>query len=352
EVSSTTGPAITDTNWHHIAVTYSGSTVDFYLDGNLADSVAHSVTFTFTTPAGIGCYADAKNQGFLGSLDEVSVYNRVLTSTEIQDIYLAGSAGKCFTPTPPEITQQPTNETVKIGGSASFSVSASSLLPLNYQWTFGATDIPDATNATLTLHNVQFTNAGTYAVTVSTPFTSTNSSNALLTVNDVLNSFAWAPIPSPQFVNAAFNVEIQALGTTNEVFTNFNGAVSLASTNGIPIAPVAANFTEGVWTGAVTISQPITNLVMLATNSAGPRGLADAINVLNKPALGYTLSGNYLLMFWPVSPSNFVLETSSTLSPPQWVPVGIPPLQIGDENLESLQMNGTNQYFLLQLNGN
>ncbi len=240
---------------------------------------------------------------------------------------------------------------MNIGGTASFSVSASSLLPLSYQWTFGNTNIAGATNATLTIHNVQFTNAGIYAVTVSTPYTSTNSSNVVLTVNDILSSFAWAPIPSPQFVNAAFSVEIQALGTTNGLFTNFNGIVALASTNGILVNPVSANFTEGVWTGAVTISQPITNLVILATNIAGPRGLADAINVLNEPALGYTLSGNYLLMFWPVSPSNFVLETSITLSPPQWVRVGIPPLQIGDENLESIQMNGTNQYFLLQFNG-
>ena len=58
---------------------------------------------------------------FAGRLDEISVYNRALSSNEIAAIYNAGSSGKCYTPTPPVITTQPTNQTVIVGGTTTFS---------------------------------------------------------------------------------------------------------------------------------------------------------------------------------------------------------------------------------------
>ena len=50
----------------------------------------------------------------------MSLYNRALSSNEIEAIYLAGSGGKCFTPTGPTITSQPTNQTVIVGQTAAF----------------------------------------------------------------------------------------------------------------------------------------------------------------------------------------------------------------------------------------
>ena len=62
---------------------------------------------------------------FLGNLDEVSIYNRALSSNEIAAIYNAGSWGKCPpASTPPVITTQPTNQTVAVGGTAMFNVTA------------------------------------------------------------------------------------------------------------------------------------------------------------------------------------------------------------------------------------
>src|SRR5205814_4576731 len=41
---------------------------------------------------------------FAGLLDEAAIYNRTLTTNEIQAIYNAGTAGKCTTPGVPIIT--------------------------------------------------------------------------------------------------------------------------------------------------------------------------------------------------------------------------------------------------------
>jgi hypothetical protein len=348
----TLSTGISDTNWHHVAVSKNGSAVVFYIDGTAYNVGPYASTFVFTTPAAIGTTGDNLQTSFYGVIDELSVYNRALSPSEIQGIYNAGSAGKCFTPVPPSITSQPTNQTVFVGQTASFSVTASGTPPLSYQWRFNTTNLVGATNTTLILPSAQFTNAGIYSVLVSNVVNSILSSNALLTVKDILDHFTWGQIPSPRFMNAPFTVVIQARGTTNGLFTNFTGTVFLGSTNGIPIdPPVSASFVQGAWTGAVTVSRLATNLVMRADDGAGQSGLANPINILKPPALDFASSGNFLLIFWPVASSNFVLETSAALSPAQWVQVASPPLQIGDQYLESMQMNSSNQFYRLRFTG-
>ncbi len=85
--------------WHHIAGSFDGTTKKLYLDGNLvASSVIESAIAYEDVPVLIG--EDTNNGGpagirFRGLIDEVEIYNRALEASEIQAIYLAGSAGKC-----------------------------------------------------------------------------------------------------------------------------------------------------------------------------------------------------------------------------------------------------------------
>jgi hypothetical protein len=46
--------AITDTAWHHVAVSHDGTTVNFYIDGVLDNSTAYSTTFANSTGFNIG----------------------------------------------------------------------------------------------------------------------------------------------------------------------------------------------------------------------------------------------------------------------------------------------------------
>jgi hypothetical protein len=85
---------------------------------------------------------------------------------------------------PPGITTQPQDLTVTQGQSASFSVGASGTAPLNYQWSFNSTAVSDATNAWLTLTNIQTTQAGSYTVVVTNMAGSITSSVATLTVTN------------------------------------------------------------------------------------------------------------------------------------------------------------------------
>jgi len=85
---------------------------------------------------------------------------------------------------PPTISGQPTNQTVQVGGTATFAVQASGNgYALTYQWYFQSNTIPGATGSAYVVTNAQPTNAGAYYVAVNNGNGIINSTNATLTVN-------------------------------------------------------------------------------------------------------------------------------------------------------------------------
>jgi len=78
-----TGPLVLNT-WTHLAVTYDRATLRLYINGVQISSVARTASIaTSTNPLQIG--GDSiYGQYFQGTIDEVRVYNRALSQTEIQ----------------------------------------------------------------------------------------------------------------------------------------------------------------------------------------------------------------------------------------------------------------------------
>lgn len=66
----------------------------------------------------------------------------------------------------PSITNQPVSQSVSVGSNVTFTVGALGSPPLGYAWLWNNAPINHATNATLTIPDVQLTNAGTYTVAV------------------------------------------------------------------------------------------------------------------------------------------------------------------------------------------
>jgi hypothetical protein len=90
--------------WTHFVDTYDGSSVKIYLNGVLQTEAPYNLgIFPGNSALGIGASVGQGTPGqfispFKGKIDEVSVYNRALTPDEVQSIYNAGSAGKCYVP--------------------------------------------------------------------------------------------------------------------------------------------------------------------------------------------------------------------------------------------------------------
>jgi len=79
---------------------------------------------------------------------------------------------------------QPADRTVSGGDATQFSANILGSGPLTYQWLFDSAPIPSATNATYAIPQVIYTNAGSYALRISSPISTNNTRAAVLTVTN------------------------------------------------------------------------------------------------------------------------------------------------------------------------
>lgn len=113
--SPNAGSTIWDGAWHHVAGTYDGSRVRLYVDGvEVGDGTQHTGDIKYGLAdsnalvlgrfAGDGCSGFGTNLPFTGDVDEVEIFDRALSATEVRAIYGAGSWGKCKDDAPPAVT--------------------------------------------------------------------------------------------------------------------------------------------------------------------------------------------------------------------------------------------------------
>jgi C1A family cysteine protease len=109
------------------------------------------------------------------------------------------------------ILNQPTSQSVVVTGNATFSVTAPNAL--YYQWKFNGNDIAGATAATLTLMNVQFSQAGNYTVQVGTPGGPVLSSIAVLTVYPLSPTILTQPADQVVNMGSPASFSVTAIGS-------------------------------------------------------------------------------------------------------------------------------------------
>ncbi|MBE0543181.1 MAG: immunoglobulin domain-containing protein [Verrucomicrobia bacterium] len=156
-----------------------------------------------------------------------------------------------FAPIPPDITSQPQSQSVNGGDDVSFSVTATSFWPLNYQWKKNNSPIVGATNATLILTSVQGSHTGNYNVAVGNGFFTVDSSSANLSV--VLSS------------NDMFTNRFVLTGLTNAwAGSNFGATIEPGEPNHAGPNPFGLYGGKSVWW---TWMPPVDGLVTLGVSS-------------------------------------------------------------------------------------
>ncbi len=254
-VAANSGIPLPVNTWWHLAATADGSSLKLYINGKLAASAAGTLGPPNSAPIRLGIIDFYEPLPFVGLIDEVSLYNRALTAEEIDSIYEAGGAGKCASISP-SITAQPVSQSVDVGSNATFSVSAIGSDPLRYQWQFNGADILQATNAMLSLTNIQAANAGAYSVIIANDFGYVTSSNASL---KVIPSPAWLQIAnaSAEAGHVVVPISLVAMGTENAIGFSINFDPGLLSYTGI------------VSSADATSSSMIANTNLLASGKLG-----------------------------------------------------------------------------------
>ena len=111
---------VTTNVWYHVAGVRGTNFVQIYVNGQLQGQSSVSFSQNYSNlPVYFGSSGESYWDGKLaGQLDEVSIYNRALSSNEITAIYNAGAGGKCkpspIIGNPPVITNQPAGQSVVI----------------------------------------------------------------------------------------------------------------------------------------------------------------------------------------------------------------------------------------------
>ena len=150
---------------------------------------------------------------------------------------------------------------VDAGRNVNFSAKADGSLPLKYQWTFNATNLPGATNFTLTVSNAQAASAGNYALIV------TNSAGSITSAVSLLVYPLQATVFADNFdVNTATNWMLNKSSSDTAVTFNFD-----YSTLGIPSAPNSTNgTTRGLQMKANLANGAVAALSLSPTNKNFP----------------------------------------------------------------------------------
>ena len=152
---------LTPNTWHHIAATYDGQTIRFYVDG-VEDSRKPSPTLRFGVvdePLTVGGDLPGQDEYLDGAISEVRVYDRALDASEIQDLAQVGSGN-----TPPTI-QNPGNIVSQLGESAELFLQGND--PDGDFVLYSATGLPPSLQLRPRIGEISgpLTEAGVYTVT-------------------------------------------------------------------------------------------------------------------------------------------------------------------------------------------
>lgn len=192
------GPIVSLNTWSHVASTYDGATMRVYLNGSEVGSVNH-VGGIFVTPHPVVIGKNDREPNPLGYptsylsglIDDVSIYNRALSASEIQSIYNAGGVGKCTECTPPEVSITG-DDPVCPNSTQTYTATTDAANPA-FAWSVAGGTI----NGDNTGSSVSVTAGGVGAMMVSVEVTdgTTNCSNTV--THEVTVEDAEAPVITP-----------------------------------------------------------------------------------------------------------------------------------------------------------
>ncbi len=187
----------------------------------------------------------------------------------------------------PVVTTPPVAQTVTVGGSVTFSVTASGSPAPTYQWRKDGVAISGATSASYTIAHPTTADAGSYDVVVTNGSGSVTSAAAMLTVNPGSGSVALSGL-SAAYDGLPHGATVVTTPAGLPVTVTYNGAAAL------PVAPgwytVVATINSPDYTGSDTelLFIDVTALVRhLPTLDGAVRGSVQVVTAENS-----TLNGN------------------------------------------------------------
>lgn len=233
---------------HNLALVFAGPPEILTQSGNTEVSYQSNVVLTVTAngtaPLSYRWYFNGNpltdsDHVSGASTTELSINNAQFAAAGIYSVTvsnafgLVASTGATLTViSPPFITQQPVDRTVRAGADVTFAATANGTPPLRYQWTFNGADIPGATANILTIGNAQTEQSGYYSMRVTNLYGGTQTIRAMLTVTSSAPYFLRVPSNQVAVVGSSTVLSALARGSAPLNYQwRFNGADLPGATN-------------------------------------------------------------------------------------------------------------------------
>jgi hypothetical protein len=206
---------------------------------------------------------------------------------------------------------QPADQTINAQQTATFSIVASSVLPVTYQWFQNGVLIGGAASASYTTPKMGLSsNGATFTVAVTNSTTTVTSSPAKLTVLPLKPALAFSPIAPVVYGAPAFSIDATSTSSAPISYSLANGPAtlngSLVSVDGVGTValsasqPAMGDYAAATATATFAVGQNVTvGAVSPANQTMGPGQVmfhADAIggptNELRWSAIDGTFSGS------------------------------------------------------------
>ena len=233
EVDTRSSAKLSANTWTHLAATYDGTVLRLYVNGNQASS--RSVGGNILTSNGVLRIGGNSVWGeyFSGLIDEVRIYNRVLTATEIQTDMNTAVGGTPPPPPPPDTTPPTVSITSPLNGA---TVSGTVALSANASDNVGVAGVQFFVNGaavgaedTTSPQSVNWdtttvVNGGLYSITARARDAAGNQTTSSVISVSVNNSTPPPPPPSFGLV-AAYGFDEGTGNSANDVSGNGNNGV-------------------------------------------------------------------------------------------------------------------------------
>ena len=226
---------------------------------------------------------------------------------------------------PPAIRTQPQSQLVPASASTTFTVGVLSNPPLTCQWLLNRTNVlAGATNLSLTLTNVQLTDAGQYSIALSNVYGSATSSPASLAVFSLppTNCAVCSGQPA-QFALLANSpapllYQWQVSGNGGVTFTNVSATATNASyTNLVSMPANNGNQYRVIVVGVGNLSQTSAPSALLSVFTAPTASAGSNQTICSgsaTPGLGGSVGGGATGGVWTTTGTGIFLPSATTLN--------------------------------------
>jgi len=284
------GLFIPDQTWTFVAATVSSDHAVLYVGSSkglqaATNTFAHDPHDFSVAGLKIGWDSTSNARIMKGSVDEVALFDKALDYNQVSSLFNAAL------PAILSINRTPADPVYQ-GETVTFTSGAVGSGTPSYAWLKGGSAIPGQTSSTLTIPNVQPSDAGNYVLTAKVGGVSLTSAPVNLAIQSSVPVITQAPVSASRFLNGVAGFSVTAVGTQPITYQWVHGSTPIPNaTNSSLSLPDLAATDAGDYT-------------IVLTNPLGTSSATASLSIVDTLKFAATVVDDGPLGYWPMTESS------------------------------------------------